>query len=323
MLSFLPGLILMGLVKAEPVEALELTWDAPPACPSTDEVRDEVRGLVAGAQNPQPTSVVAKISLLESGRWKLELVVENALVSGDRTLEAESCAELADATALVAAIAIDPFAAAPKRDDEPPKPAPVPEQAIASPAPVAPIPPREETPAFDTFWSVGAAGGAGWSSDVTGIVRLFGGWERRRLGVRFGTDVWLPRRYEDGDPIARGVSVTHALAHLRICFVPGWKTVAVPLCGGARAGVSVARAFGVQQGPARGSLASAALASVGVRWSPAQKTSPNLSLFFDAEPAAQLTRPRFHTTGRPPAYEGNVLAITLLAGAEVRFGVRS
>ncbi len=323
MLFFSAALMLAGLEPAEPsaVEALELSWDAPPQCPTGAQVRAEVHELVLGAQDPQSTRVVAKVSALDGGGWRLELDVDNELVSGRRTLLAESCADLAHATAMVAAIAIDPFSGAHEGQAETapqqttavqPKPTPAPRKP-------APSPPRKETPDFTAPWSVGAAGGAGWSSGATGAVRLIAGWQRRRLAVRFGSDLWLPRRYEDAEFVARGVSVGHALAHLRVCFVPGWQSLAVPLCGGARAGISFARAFGVQQGSARGSVASAALASAGLRWTPGQ-TNPNLSLFFDAEPAVQLTRPRFHTADRPPAYTGSSVALLLLAGAEVHFG---
>lgn len=315
----------LGLAGGEPVDALELTWDAPPECPTRDDVREAVRGLVVGAQDPQPTRITAKVSPVAPERWRLELVVDNALVAGERVVEAESCSELADATAIVAAISIDPFAAAPRPDDPPvdqPIAPPV-DPPVPVPAPTSPAAPLEDAPTYDARWSVGAAGGAGWSSEATGVVRVFAGWERQRLGVRFGADVWLPRRYEDGDPIPRGVRVGHGLAHARVCFVPAWKSVSVPLCGGGRAGLTVARAFGVQSGPARGSLAAAALLSGGLRWTPSFRSSPSLSLFFDAEPAVQLTRPQFHTTTRDPAYVGNPVAITLLAGAEVRFGVRN
>lgn len=88
----------LGLMEPHPVEALELSWDAPSQCPGAAEVRAEVRDLVAGAQSPQPTKVVAEVSALEAGGWGLELEVHNALVSGHRSLQAESCADLAHAT---------------------------------------------------------------------------------------------------------------------------------------------------------------------------------------------------------------------------------
>lgn len=325
MLSFSAALIVMtlGLPKPEPVEALELRWSAPPECPAAADVRADVRALVADAEDPQPTTITATVSLAESGRWALELDVDNVLVSGRRTLEAESCADLAHATAMIAAIAIDPFAGTqqtePKAPETPETRVP-PTEPAPPPDPAPPTPQPDDPPAFTEFWSVGGAGGVGWSAGRTGAVRLSGGWERRRLGVRFGSDIWLPRRYDVGEA-GLGLSVTHALAHLRVCGLPGSKTVTVLLCGGARVGASIARGFGVREPATRGSLASAALASVGIRWTPG-RTSPNLGLFFDAESALHLTRPRFHTADRPPAYIGNGVALLLLAGAEVRFGVR-
>lgn len=327
MLSFSAALIVMGLglAKPDPVEALELSWVAPPECPTAADVRADVRELVAAAEDPQSTAITATVSLGETGRWALELDVDNVLVSGRRTLEAESCADLAHATAMVAAIAIDPFSKQQKEADVPAAPeapdtSPSLNEPTPPPAPAAPTPQPEEPPTFTDFWSVGGAGGVGWSAERTGVVRLTGGWERRQLGLRFGSEVWLPQRYDAGEA-GRGVSVTHALAHLRVCGLPGSKAVTVLLCGGARVGVSIARGFGVQERVTRGSLASAALASAGIRWTPG-RTSPNLGLFFDAEAALHLTRPRFHTGEQPAAYVGSSVALLLLAGAEVRFGVQ-
>lgn len=326
MLSFSAALIVMsfGLAKPDPVQALELTWVAPPECPTAADIRAAVAELVAAAEDPQPTKVTATVSMEEPGRWGLALDVDNDLVSGHRILEAESCADLAHATALVAAIAIDPFAGTQNVEAETPDTREVsapPEDPVRPPTPAAPSPPPEELPAFTEFWSVGAAGGVGWSSERTGVVRLIGGWERRRLGVRFGSEVWLPQRYDAGEA-DRGVAVTHALAHLRVCGLPGSKTVTVLLCGGARLGVSIGRGFGVQELATRGSLASAALASAGIRWTPG-RTSPNLGLFFEAESALHLTRPQFRTGDQPPAFVGSSVALLLLAGAEVRFGVQN
>jgi len=316
------ALIVMGLgpAEADPAETMELIWLAPPECPTAQDVQDDVRALVAGAQNPQPTKVTATVSAAEPGRWMLELEVDNALIKGRRTLEAETCVDLAHATAMVAAIAIDPFSGAQPEETTPPESSPPPLDPAPTPAPITPQPPRGVAPTFTSYWSVAGGGGAGWSSDRTGVVRLSGGWERRRLGVRFGSDVWLPRRYDAGEA-AVGISVTHVLGHLRLCGLPGSDSVTVLLCGGARVGVSVARSFGVQDPGSRGSVATAALASAGLRWTPG-RTSPNLGLFFDAEAALHLTRPRFHTDGREPAYTGNSVALLLLAGAEVRFGVQ-
>lgn len=264
--------------------------------------------------------------------WVLELRVGDAQAASARTLEAESCDDLARATVVVAAIAIDPLSGSEPREPPPieppekPTPEPTPEPKVTPPPPLResrepPREPQRTPPPPDSTWSIGAGGGAGWSSGTAGIARLVAGWERRRLAIRFGPDLWLPTRYEDGDPVPRGVSVGHALAQVRACFVPGRATWAIPLCGGARAGASFARGFGVQDARTRFSLAAATLASLGLRWRPGSE-SPGLGLFVQTDAAVQLTRPRFHTADRPPAYIGSSIALAVLAGAEVRFDVR-
>ena len=318
--SLLAGLL---VVAAAPVDVLDLTWEAPTTCPAAADVRESIEGLVETVRHPQPTTVVAEVSAAEDDGWVLALRVESALVSSHRTLRAESCEELANATAMIAAIAIDPFATTADEPTKEPKPEPEPEpepEPTPEPAPRTPPPaPERDTAPPTAGWSVGAGGGAAWSSSLVGVLRLVAGWERRRLGMRFGSDVWLPRRYEDGDITPRGVTVSHALGHWRMCFVPTWRRLAAPLCAGARAGGTIGRAFGVEAPRTRVSLALAALTSIGVRWSPSL-SSPSVSLFLDAEPAVQLTRPRFHTNDRPAAFVGSFVSFSVVAGAAVQFG---
>lgn len=317
-------LAVLFVAAAAPVDGLDLTWDAPATCPTAVDVRESIEGLVAAVHDPQATTVVAEVSAPEDDGWRLALRVESALVSSHRTLRAESCAELANATAMIAAIAIDPFATTANEPAEggEPQTAPI-EEPEPEPDP-EPEPEPEPEPVRDTApptegWSIGIGGGATWSSNVVGGLRLIAGWEHRRLALRFGSDVWLPRRYEDGDDTPRGVTVSHALGHLRVCYVPARGGLAAVMCAGARGGGTVGRAFGVAAPRTRVSLALAAFSSIGVRWSPS-RNRPSVSLFLDVEPGVQLTRPHFHTTGRSAAFVGSFVSLSIIGGAAVQFG---
>lgn len=92
-----------------------LMWSAPAGCPSSADVLDRVRARLA-EDGPTTTSVVsahAEITPARSGRpWRLELSLANDDGTGARLLEAPTCAELADATALILAMSLRPDAAA-------------------------------------------------------------------------------------------------------------------------------------------------------------------------------------------------------------------
>jgi hypothetical protein len=101
------------LAQSMPTSALTLEWIAPGECPSRDEVFGEMQRLLGG---PQP--------LLSGERWTARAVVshedawsvsiETSSASGPhwRTLRAQTCRGLADATALILALAINPRAVA-------------------------------------------------------------------------------------------------------------------------------------------------------------------------------------------------------------------
>jgi hypothetical protein len=104
------SLLLTGLlIPAPPAETLELRWDAPQSCPSGDDVRAQVIDAVGDPEEPRTEVLQAegRIEQTQDGRWSLELTLAG---SGTRTLDAGSCAELADAAVLIMAIAIDPDA---------------------------------------------------------------------------------------------------------------------------------------------------------------------------------------------------------------------
>ena len=80
---------------AEP--GLDLVWDAPPECPSRAEV-------VAAAVSPRANLALrAEARVTRTPDWAVELHVSG----GRRRIEARTCAELAEATALILALAME------------------------------------------------------------------------------------------------------------------------------------------------------------------------------------------------------------------------
>jgi len=118
-----------GASDAAGLVALE--WVAPDGCPDGAYVQREVDRLlgdVSAAGGPY-LRARAEIRQEKSGLWHIELRTAGRQGPGRRTVSAESCPALADATALILALAIDPDRVAANRSTNPSAP-----QASAQPA---------------------------------------------------------------------------------------------------------------------------------------------------------------------------------------------
>jgi hypothetical protein len=112
-----------GLAHAE--RELVLTWHAAPECPDADWALRRLGERLGRPLADRESTLRATATLRKQGdRYLLSLHTEQDEVIGDRTLAAQSCDELAEATVLVLALAIDPEAVA-RVDEGVPAPAPV------------------------------------------------------------------------------------------------------------------------------------------------------------------------------------------------------
>lgn len=104
-----------GLVRGQQPRAQEpaLTWQAPEGCPTRDAWLSSLRSRVdEAAWNEAAPKLRAsvRIDTTETG-YALQLDTELDGATGQRRIEAASCAELVEASALIVAFAIDPEAA--------------------------------------------------------------------------------------------------------------------------------------------------------------------------------------------------------------------
>jgi hypothetical protein len=101
--------------------AVALAWSAPTGCPSRGDVMDEVQRILGG---PTEHTVTARADVVQLGArdWQVHLVTDVDGAAGERTLESDSCASLASATALILAWTIDPERARAVRSPERPPP---------------------------------------------------------------------------------------------------------------------------------------------------------------------------------------------------------
>jgi len=87
-------------------QQVPLSWNAPPGCPSVTAVLAEVeRNLAASGERRAAFLAVVNVSEQPKGIWQAHLGVEARGGRAERTFEAESCAAIASATALIVALA--------------------------------------------------------------------------------------------------------------------------------------------------------------------------------------------------------------------------
>ena len=218
--------------------SIDLTWSAPAGCPSRAAVLAEIQTILEGSiATAHP--VDARAAVTRTGaRWHVELAIRSDQGSGERTLDADSCAELGSAVALIVALAVDPTRRPPPKE---PTPETV-DAAAPSVAPPPPPPPRtEDEPADGPRLAVGAAGladfGALPSAGVGGAVSLAGLYRRARLEAR-GRLLGSQRADDPARP-TQGVDLSYLGFDARACF-------AVLASGrAARDGVAIGPCLGV------------------------------------------------------------------------------
>ncbi|MDF2692491.1 MAG: hypothetical protein K0S65_874 [Labilithrix sp.] len=187
---------------------LELSWDAPAGCPDALTVTRRVEQILRGPPAaPVTVFARAKITGPSEGRYHLVLTLRTADVEETREIDAASCSALAEASAVVVALAIDPSkdGALLPAEETPQPPTPPPAPSPAPPPPTKPAPshhhtatPRQSPPS--TRLAIGAGGAV-----VSGMLPELGGgliasgtlrFERFRVGL-VGS-YWVPQRASFG-----------------------------------------------------------------------------------------------------------------------------
>jgi hypothetical protein len=145
-----PGFALCLALSAANAHAdeprLRLAWNAPAGCASEEAVIAEVQKILAGPPS-QGATAKADVEPVAERRFRERLSTDVAGVSGEQTLEADSCEELAKATGLILAWSIDPQRAAARAAASTPTPTPTP-TATATATPT-PTPTPTATPTAD------------------------------------------------------------------------------------------------------------------------------------------------------------------------------
>lgn len=102
-------LVVASVFTAHQAMALELSWEAPAGCPSADSIAAEVTHLT-GKADSSGLSARANVSRTPDQRFRVIIDLSGSAV-GRRELTADTCAQLAKASALIVALAANPEAA--------------------------------------------------------------------------------------------------------------------------------------------------------------------------------------------------------------------
>jgi hypothetical protein len=103
-------LLLGEPARSDEPPVLSLDWHAPDGCPSGELLLARVDQLIGerGAPVTHPLASRELVTLLPDGRFRAEIDVDQAGAERTRVLEAETCTEIAEASAVVFALAISP-----------------------------------------------------------------------------------------------------------------------------------------------------------------------------------------------------------------------
>lgn len=303
--------VLVPLLAAAPCaaqDAVLLDWRAPPECPAREAVLSRVAQLhpVTGDLRP-PFAATATVSRRPGARWRVRIETP----SGVRALESRTCEQIAEATAVVVALALDDITPIPSLP-RPTLPAAV-EQVPDVERPPAlrppPAPTRQPPTRVETSLGPRVALDARAMPDLAWGVGAFVAWTWPALRVELAPTVSYASRGASGgnagfdalrvELTARGCVMTVGPTRFGACAAlsGGWLRVSAP-------GVALAQRGDAPWIAAGGTL----LARLGAQ---------RIAGLFAVDVLAPIARPRFVVTGATESYDVPALTVALSLGAEL------
>ncbi len=340
------ALALASLTFAMVAAGLRLDWQAAGECPDAAAVRAKVEALV-GAEALATTDLHVQARVEHKSDYTLHLTLVRAESRDTRTLRDPQCGAVAEAAALVIAVAIDPAVLGRSPVTPPPE---VPEPTPAEPVPVEPTPveptPSPPPPPTDDETALEAVPGANKP-----IINDSATKPRLGLGLRLGGGVGfarvLPRAHAVFDlglglegrgwraevsgvfvaPVATTVASEPVIggvfrvvaAEFRGCGVPRVRAVPLsfPVCAGLQVGAMHGRGTG------EGLSVSQVARSVwlATRWGAALRWHPRagrVGLWLGADLVVLGLRPNFVTAGGVQVHHAARVGGQAGLGLEVR-----
>jgi hypothetical protein len=315
---------------------VEFAWDAPSeGCPDEASVVAELERLLGGPvaeQSDRRLSAIARVRREADGAWDLRLWTVTSDATLQRSMVGEDCQVLAEAAALLAAMAIDPTvlermgareAAVEQAEqaEEVGEPEPEPEPEL-EPEPLPEHPPEpdpEPEPARKFAIGVRAQGGVSYgdlpSPGPVVRIALSQTWDRARFELEGHYGFRRPVRL-DAYP-GQGADLSLAAGIVRGCGLLRARAAKLefPLCAGLEAGAMLGAGVGLEpnRDAARGWLA--VNISPGLTWNPI----PPLAVGLSVEPFIPLLRLPFEIDGVGVVWRPLGVGVRALAGIEARF----
>ncbi len=311
--------VLLGVASA----AVELRWEAPAGCPDAETTAARIAARTGDRIGPDPVAIDARVVTAGSGYALTMTLARSGAAPLHRAVASDRCDELADATAIIVAVALDPvFLAEQARATIAPPSLPTADPPRAPPAQARPptptTAPRDgavappSKPPFGVALrpSVGA-----WFGALPGIAAAIGidvvVPARRALRVELGA-LAIPRRRTTVAPGA-GAQLWLATAVLRGCFAPAVGRIRPMACVGIVGGAIGGRG----RGPAVQSSAAvqpwvSAVAATGLEVAIVRR----FGVFARVEGHAHLRRPGFHLDAVGPVHRVAQASATALVGLQ-------
>jgi hypothetical protein len=196
---------------------VRLAWNAPEGCPAGEAVLAEMRRILGGTASRE-AEARADVTRLAPDRWSVVLATRIDDTVGERSFEADSCAALASATALILAWTVDPLhASAPALGVSPPSPPVESSPELRTPNPVAPAPAR---PALSGLLALAAQGDRGTLPSTGAAAELTVGATLGVVRAEASGSAWLAQ-----DAMRSASEGTH-LHVIEAAFRGCWRAIA-------------------------------------------------------------------------------------------------
>ncbi len=145
------GLFSSRPLRAEPARPFHLSWQAPAACPTSQEVEREITRLIGDASRNRATVRAFAEVTHRDGDWRVQIRIQDGERVSERSFDGASCRAITKVASLIIALAIEPNAGA-----APETAAPVAREAPEPPAPPPSRAPERAEPSLRGFLAAGA-----------------------------------------------------------------------------------------------------------------------------------------------------------------------
>ena len=192
-------------LAAEPAASrLRLEWHAPAGCPDREQAYAAIAAALGKPLPARETPAVVRVQIAqrEDGRWNADIWMYGAEGSGERSFIGASCTDVAEAAALIVAMALDPTAAAARGE---------------SGAADARAGPSTDTPARLSAGLRLSADAGSLPEPSAGAALVFG-LEHARLRAQLEAAAWLPQEARIGRDAELGGRFGLFTGALRGCF---------------------------------------------------------------------------------------------------------